>query len=433
MKVRPCHSFLTTAAAISLLVACDSQMPLDFGQNYSQKELDNTDSSPVETQLDSFGQLLNLQNIISQLRMVEDHGRGYYGQGIKIAILDNGFSDLSKALGNTLPQSVFYDENSYNPPAPTRHGTTMAELVYQLATGQDRTNPNHPGPQLQLYNSNGFSNFQESVQKAIAAQVDIILYAQIWEYGGNFNGQGFINRVVNEATGAGILWVNAAGNYRHRIWSGPVVSDGQRQIIFGHDGTELSFRVSQPQTVVKTTLVWNDFSDDIEYATSQDLDFELLDRNGTVLATGDKRQSGSGNKGTAEWSAHAREVITTQLDPGVYRIRARRNSDNFDDKSWLRFMVQGESVELLGQSSANSILIPADNPTVITVGAEDYSNSSASPIKPDLALASTVNLKSGRFIHGTSTAAAFATAKLAVSLSTHGPMGREQAIDLLQP
>ena len=36
------------------------------------------------------------------------------------------------------------------------------------------------------------------------SQVDIILYAQNWQYGGNFDGGGFINSVVEEALSAGI-------------------------------------------------------------------------------------------------------------------------------------------------------------------------------------------------------------------------------------
>jgi hypothetical protein len=416
------------AFVFGVLPACgNTEWTIDQLQN----PRDNSDSTSPKDSSDldgGYGQVLNLDDVIQRLDVASAQVRGFRGQGVKIAILDNGFGDLEHSLGKFLPQGIQYEKNSQNAPALTRHGTTMAELVYAVATGNKTLGSENSGPELLLYNSNGFSNFQESVRKAIAADVDIILYAQVWEYGGNFDGGGFINSVVYEATNKGILWVNAAGNYRDRVWSGTVQTDPTRQLIFASNQASLPFRVLQGRSAVKASLAWNDFRDNADYATTQDIDLVLEDRHGTPLQSGTKHQSGRENNSTADWSAHAREIVTLDLESGVYTLKVLRNSDNFDNNSRVKVMIQGEFVELLAPPATNSILIPADNPSVITVGARDYDFSSQSSQKPEIRITSTVDFSSGKFIQGTSTAAAFAAAKLAIRMSELGRMSRDQAI-----
>jgi hypothetical protein len=393
----------------------------------AQKSGSDTGSSPADLD-DGFGHLNNLTDIIKELNLDTAQQRGFRGQGIKIAILDNGFADLDTYLGRSIPQGTRYEKNSQNPPAPTRHGTSLAELVYKISTGSETLVSGGVGPELLLYNSNGFSNFKESVQKAIAAKVDIILYAQVWEYGGNFDGRGFINSVVSEATNRGILWVNAAGNYKNRIWSGPVKTNAQQQLLFDTGNSSLPFRIRLGHTAFKASLAWNDFRDQTDYATVQDLDLILEDASGNEIQGGKKHQSGLGNKDSNDWSAHAKETINLDLENGNYTLRVIKNSDNFDEKSVVSVMVQGEFVELLAPPATNSILIPADNPTVITAGAQDDEFSARSVQKPEIQLTSKLNFSSGKIIQGSSTAAALAAAKLAVRLSEFGFMTRKQAI-----
>ena len=63
---------------------------------------------------------------------------------------------------------------------------------------------------------------RRAVRYAIEQRVDIILFSGSFEGGGNGDGRGPVNRIIDEATAAGILWVNAAGNYGRRVYNGPV-------------------------------------------------------------------------------------------------------------------------------------------------------------------------------------------------------------------
>src|SRR5690606_5114880 len=78
--------------------------------------------------------------------------------------------------------------------------------------------------ELHLYHTYGYSNLKAAVEDAIKRKVDIVLYSQTWEYGGNFNGRGFINALVNKALDSGILWINNAGNFGRSTFNAPVRS-----------------------------------------------------------------------------------------------------------------------------------------------------------------------------------------------------------------
>lgn len=130
--------------------------------------------------------------------------------GIKIAILERGFAGAEEE-GSLPPGSIIvnrYDEEMINqydlnpgyeaPPANEAHGRRVAQLVWAM-TGMsyDVT------PQIYLLNANGLTNFRRAVRYAIQERVDIIVYAQNWEYGGNYDGEGFVNATVYEAIEAG--------------------------------------------------------------------------------------------------------------------------------------------------------------------------------------------------------------------------------------
>ncbi len=130
--------------------------------------------------------------------------RRYYRQDsrLKIAILDNGFLgfDPKKQL---LPNSAeLIPSASGIPPLPSSHGLAMAQILWSM-TAKDEA-----GPHFYLLNTNGFTNLKAAIQFVVDQGIHIVLYSQVWTFGGNLDGTGFINALVQRALDAGVIWID---------------------------------------------------------------------------------------------------------------------------------------------------------------------------------------------------------------------------------
>lgn len=375
----------------------------------------------------------NLSEMIERLNLARYHKLGYHGQGLKIAILDNGFTGLNHSSGKRLPPGLKVQPAPRPQMQDTTHGTKLTEVVYALATGSATYDADIPGPQLLLYNTNGFTNLKAAIDDVIAQDVDIVLYAQVWEYGGNGDGGGFINREVSRALDQGILWVNAAGNFGRASYSAPIsILSDKLSIKLPYNTRYLRFTVPQDSTPVKVVLSWNDFNESQDYRTPQDLDLILLDKKGREL--GASRLVQSGDAATppraGQASAHAREIVSTRLNVGTYYLRVEAQSQNFDAQSRLRVTIDGADVRLLEGTPGGAVLIPADNRRVLAVGASDVSYSSRSVLpdgrsKPEISLVSEIRFDDGFTVRGTSAATAIAVGALTIFSSAYGKQSYE--------
>jgi hypothetical protein len=351
-------------------------------------------------------------------------------RGLKIAVLDNNFDGYLQDK-RQLPRSTEYIEGAVRSGAGTStgagHGLLMAQVIWAMSNFQA------DGPKFYLIQANGISNLRAAIDKAIELEVDMILYSVNWETGGNFDGKGFINAEVNRATNKKILWVNAAGNYRGTVLNGEADTDASTgDLRLPGPGNKVQFSNDLDANNVTITLSWDDYKDTEDHKTSKDLDLELQDVSGTVIALKNFRQGARRNAcdraGDEEEqrrkSDHPREQVTVKLDRGSYSLRVLDCSGNMSassDKFRLNVMAEKTgSVELRQASRGGEIMIPADNESVLTVG--DRSPVSAlGPTadgrqKPDLLIAdSRINLSDGRQnIFGSSTAAAIFAGTAAV-------------------
>src|SRR6185437_5319662 len=94
-----------------------------------------------------------------------------------------------------------------------RHGRVMAQIVWAV------TGARPEGPKFYLVNANGPTMLRRAVRYAIEERVDVILFSGSFEGGGNGDGRGPINGIVADALGAGILWINAAGNHGGHVYN----------------------------------------------------------------------------------------------------------------------------------------------------------------------------------------------------------------------
>src|SRR4051812_10182347 len=152
-------------------------------------------------------------------------------ESVKIAVLDYGFDGVGGGRAY-LPDGTVVVEH-YDPdfvrryhlgdPAfrkpfepLNRHGRIMAQIVWAVAGSHPR------GPRFYLLNANGPTMLRRAVRYAIVQGVDIILFSGSFEGGGNGDGRGPIDGIVADALAAGMVWINAAGNYGRRVYNGPL-------------------------------------------------------------------------------------------------------------------------------------------------------------------------------------------------------------------
>lgn len=140
---------------------------------------------------------------------------GRTGAGVRVGVIDGGFSGYGALLGSELPAQVdaanFVDEESADAvDGATRHGTAVAEIVHDIA----------PDARLYLAKIDTNVDLNEAVAWLIQQRVDLIVTSIGWYNLTPGDGTGQFAELVKTAQEAGILWVTAAGNDRERHWGG---------------------------------------------------------------------------------------------------------------------------------------------------------------------------------------------------------------------
>lgn len=364
---------------------------------------------------------------------------------VKIAILDNGFHDYKDQLGKTIPSDTVYHEGpvAVDPKDEESHGLFMAQMI----AGAMKYAPMIKY-ELHLYSAYGYSNLESSVNDIVANKFDVVLYAQVWEYGGFGDGHGFINTLVDRATRAGILWVNAAGNFALGTYRGAIDTGSDDWVKLPAANNAVRIRCEKPakksgdkekanKCRLRAVLSWNDFNDDMKIGTDKDLDLIVTDDTLKIVASSALQQVKQMPEKDAPpgTSLYPREFVKTELEPGTYLLRVKDRSRNFDaDIDKLRLTVSGEGITMVDRTKGETILPPADNPRVITVGANDSERSSDSQTsrKPDLYAPSKVTLLNGDQYMGSSNASALTAAAVAILRGVHGEeLNRKKAIKML--
>jgi hypothetical protein len=390
--------------------------------------------------------LANALDVRRRLGLVPEYD-GVNGLGaVKVAVLDYGFEGARDAR-RYLPEGTVlvehYDadfvrkfglgdpeyKKAFEP--VNRHGRIMAQIVWAV------TGSRADGPKFYLLNANGPTMLRRAVRYAIEEKVDLILFSGSFEGGGNGDGRGPIDRVVDDAVAANILWVNAAGNYGRRVYGGPVrlLPDGYLRLREGSDVASLRFRNRVDENNVSVTLTWNDYRDTEDAGTDKDLDVYVEDCAGRVVGKGNKVQiSRPGPTGPDESRNPRERVVLTGLaacpdlprDPEyAYRIRIRASRGAWTAADRIRVLVTAsrdsyitpggqsrEAFEFVDASGQGELFPPADHPLVLTVGDSDPSSSVGPTLdrrsKPDVVLDdSRAFFTDGDVLAGTSNAAAY--------------------------
>ena len=266
---------------------------------------------------------------------------GYEGQNTKVAIIDLGFIGLAAAqsAGDLPPTVITKDYTGAGIESETKHGTGVAEIVYDMA----------PQAQLYLINISDEVDLENAKDYCISEGVDIINHSVGW-FNTNFtDGTGVICGIADDARANGILWVNAAGNSARRHYQGSFTdadSDSWHEFASGDEANDIVVA-----SVVVVKLTWNSWP-----ITDQDYDLYLLDVNGNVVDESISYQIGM---------QPPTESIYYIASPGIYKIGVKKYSATGDQK--LKIFTWYQNLEY--QTAAHSLTNPADATGVLAVAA----------------------------------------------------------------
>ena len=208
------------------------------------------------------------------------HAAGRTGAGVKVAILDVGFSGYWYLMGTELPQIPEANIRSFSGDiagGDEGHGTAVAEIVHDLA----------PQAELFLVNFSNEVELENAVDWLIEQRVHVINTSWGYPCGGPLDGSGFVNSLVERAANAGIVWVAAAGNFAQRHWSGTFNdSNGNAWHNFAAPEDANTVYLNSGEEL-RVCLEWDDWTN-----RNDDLDLYVWDGNGNILASSRENQSG---------------------------------------------------------------------------------------------------------------------------------------------
>jgi len=322
---------------------------------------------------------------------------GLDGDGVRVAILDVGFTGYEALLGVELPDAVeTHFIGDYN---GTEHGTAVAEIIHDIA----------PAAELVFYSFETEVEFlsaceqiQDNGEYLVNASIG---FDNVW----HADGTSEFSQAVDGLAAAGITWMAAAGNESDRYWVGNLTdTDGDN--ILEMDGEE-RLPVYVGSGYSGASIRW----DEPFGSAGADLDLIVYDESGAVLASSEDEQSGTGNPYEYAWGKTDDKYVYVS----IYDYSGEQGTSSAGLKAW----IYGEWE--LGDGWANrteTLTLPADAAGAISVGAvgwydeEIASYSSRGPtndgrLKPDISAPTGVTTISygKEAFDGTSAAAPHAT------------------------
>jgi hypothetical protein len=322
---------------------------------------------------------------------------------VKVCIFDLGFKGYASLLGTELPSSVtvrsFRADNDIE--GGEVHGAACAEIVHDMA----------PEADLFLVNFSTEVEHHQAVDWIIDQGVKVISYSVGWWNSGDGKGTGPICDDVEKAYDAGIIWCNSAGNAAEDHWEG-VFSDPDANNRMNFSGSDELLMTSGYSCYA--WMNWDDWGtwNGTSYSGSDnDYNLYLYYWSGGLWNLIDSSTgSQNGNDEPTEFVG-ASSSVPLYWALLIYKHSATRNCK-------LEIFTSGNSAPIEYNVPAGSILIPADSPYAVTVGATDcitdalHSYSSRGPtqdgrIKPDFTAPSGVTTQTygDRNFYGTSASA----------------------------
>ncbi len=139
------------------------------------------------------------------------HQRGIDGAGVRIGVIDLGFSGYAGAETSGCVQAVSNFAAGTTLTSGGTHGANVAQIICDMA----------PKAQVFLAQVSTLSSLNAAVDWLIAQNVHVVNMSLGWDFAGVGDGTGEVNTIVNRLAQNGILLFNAAGNENNSVWHGP--------------------------------------------------------------------------------------------------------------------------------------------------------------------------------------------------------------------
>lgn len=321
-------------------------------------------------------------NVAALSAATGDHP-AYTGAGVRVGVLDEGFTGYQTLLGEELPPaSKVHMWPGPLPPRPPKpdsdiydsiHGTGVMEIIHDIA----------PDAEFYIAAVDDPVDIAEAVDWMLANNVDVINISMGWWGWARVDGTGPVNEPFDKAAAAGVTCVASAGNYRRKHWHGDFNPGPETDIRrFLHNwapNLEENQFTTRSRGWVEAWLWWDDWAE-----ASQDFNLQLVRWDGAQwVEVAQSRDLQSVTDRPVEW-------VGQTLDPGTYAWRIWKHSASRNDVDFDFFFIHGSSFRADDPKQAmtfsRSILQPADNrsPGVLSVAAigrassgfaqEDYSS-----------------------------------------------------------
>jgi len=293
---------------------------------------------------------LTLPEIIASTFISGWHEYGWYGRGVRIGVLDQGFGELAtfQAEQNSRVTIVSDETLADYSDDDVQHGTNVLRVLHAIA------------PEAELYVCRYFdlNKFTFCINRMVAFEVDIVNHS-VGVPVLPLDGSNAWARQVDRATREGILWVNAAGNFANGYIS-DTFNDRNENTYHEFRGIGVIESLGVPANPVATTgrimLSWEGYA---EFAANEiDLDLEIVNNAGDTIARSNLPQEGG-------FDQSALEIVQVDLSQ-EFGVRIR-------DKNGLgvpvRFVLFVEFANLDNGNDQQSIIAPADSRNALTVAA----------------------------------------------------------------
>ena len=317
---------------------------------------------------------------------------GYTGQEVRVAVIDLGFNITDHEIASNIAENRSFPA-TYNITGNNNveHGTSVAQIVVDVA----------PNVELYLYNYRSAMDFLDLIDYLInRGDIDVVSMSLSQFGAGHYDGTSEFSQKVQEAEENGIIWINSAGNYADRHWSGVFEDDNSDGF---HDfGSDQDIDVTaHAGSTVRLQLTWSDPWD----ASNNDYDLFLLDSSGTTVTSSTITQNGN---------VRPYEHITFAVpSTDTYAIRISQVSGIASE---LKLFSRGPHTFNEHRIAAGSVTIPGDSAGSVAVAAVHHdretlmSYSSQGPtsdgrVKPDISGPSHVMTSTHSSFGGTSAAA----------------------------
>lgn len=276
---------------------------------------------------------------------------GLRGRGAKIAVADLGFDGYRNLVGSELPRSFitrsFRSDGDFSG-AGNHHGTAAAEVAYDVA----------PDATMYLVNFSTEVEMGTAVDWLISEGVDVISSSVGWPGSSYGDGAGTVNEIIRRAERAGVVWVQAAGNYGNTHWTGMFNDpdgNGFHNFAGNDEGNTVFLRRGRPAEErvfrIEVFLTWDDWD-----TYRQDYDLFLFQGDRVVA------QSTAFQNGQFPPIEH---IVYTSATQGDYWIAIQRFRSNRRVRLDLAVTID---YNLEYQVPAESLVPPADSRDAITVG-----------------------------------------------------------------